>query len=188
MQRCRPSSGNSYPTSHASARASEAPPGSAPSAARRGPSALASILTGTDTRGHGAGVSADGKLQAINTEAVTLRQALGRAGYGTAAVTTNAWLAGGLGFERSFDAFWHADADFHHRLLLMGWPEGPKAHEGEAVVDRALRVLDELPDDGWFLRARPPPALLPCEGRRGLVGRAPALWDAARRSQAHAGP
>jgi hypothetical protein len=112
--------------------------------------AVASMLTGALPARHGAGVSAGG-FQGLSQEVPTLAGTLGEAGYQTVGVVTNAWLTEGLGFSRGFDLYLHADERFHHRLVLAGFPHGPKGHEGEAVVDRALDWLEQAPDGGWFL-------------------------------------
>jgi arylsulfatase A-like enzyme len=112
---------------------------------------VASLVTGLVPADHGAGVDSDAKLQGLSASTPTLAEALKGQGYATAAFTTNAWLAGGLGFDRGFDLYKHADADFHHRLALLGFPNGPKGHEAERVVDEALAWLDTAPPSGWFL-------------------------------------
>lgn len=113
--------------------------------------AMGSLFTGLLPAEHGAGVSAAGTFQGLSAQAPTLAGVLSGAGYQTVGIATNAWLTSGLGFPRGFDVYWHADERFHHRLALAGFPNGPKGHEGEAVVDRALGWLEAAPARGWFL-------------------------------------
>ena len=113
--------------------------------------AMGTILTGQMPVGHGAGVNAEGRLQGLEPDVKTLAERFSDAGYATGAVATNAWLTSGLGFDAGFDRFWHPDANFHHRLSVGGFPEGPMGHEAEAVIDRAVAMVQTAPDRGVFV-------------------------------------
>ena len=100
--------------------------------------AMASVMTGRTPAGHGAGVGPDGALHGIDAGVTTLAEALTEQGYVAAAFATNAWLKPGLGFERGFARYDHADLRRPHRLLASGFPPGRAPRDAEAVVDRAL--------------------------------------------------
>ncbi len=89
---------------------------------------IASILTGRFPSGHGA----RGLYSALSAANLTLAEILRDRGYGTAAVTSNMFLAPGRGFEQGFD---HYDNP-RHRWVGNSAPE---------VTRRAVRWLDERP-------------------------------------------
>ncbi len=159
---------------------------------------VGSVLTGLSPADHGAGVAATGALQGLRADVPTLAEALAAEGYATAAFVTNAWLASGLGFERGFHTWRHADVAFAHRLLLAGFPDGPAGHQADAVVDAALRWLDHAPDRGAFLWVHlvdphlpylhadaPPAAGLTDERLRAGLRLTPALQEAVRAAYQH---
>lgn len=112
--------------------------------------AVATLQTGLQAVDHGAGLGATGQFQGLG-DVPTLAEQLSDSGYLTAAVTTNAWLTDSLGFSRGFNEYHHADSQFHHRLLLAGFPERSQPHEAESVTDRALDWLETAPDAGFYL-------------------------------------
>lgn len=112
--------------------------------------AMGTVLTGLAPGDHGAGVSAEGTFQGVG-EVDTLASRLSDHGYTTAGFASNAWLTHTLGFDKGFQTYAHTSERFHHRLLLAGFPRGPKPHEAASVVDRALRWLGGAPEQGWFL-------------------------------------
>ncbi|MFM2162504.1 MAG: hypothetical protein RLZZ383_2016 [Pseudomonadota bacterium] len=135
-------------TLRADAAASMASLGRVASAGRRFETALstsswtvpsmASVMTGHLPATHGAGVSNAGALAGIAPTVPTLAESLSANGYATAAFATNAWLKPGLGFERGFDAYDHADLRRPHRLLAAGFPPGRAPRDAMEVVARAL--------------------------------------------------
>lgn len=113
--------------------------------------AIASAHTGAMPSVHGADARPGGHYQGIDPDVPMVAEELLAAGYTTAAVVTNPWLEGTMGFERGFVDFEHANEAFPHRLMLAGMPQGPLPIDAEAVVDGALRVLDRSEDRGLFL-------------------------------------
>lgn len=123
---------------------------------------FASILTGTYTTQHGAGMrdAASGLRSPMSGTLPTIAEALRARGHATAAVLTNTYLEEAYGVGRGFDAyecltwafFYHPVTVLLHDLALG--PRGPHV-EGEAQHERILAMVDRLEATGaaWLLRA-----------------------------------
>lgn len=113
--------------------------------------AMASLHTGEMPGVHGADGRPGGHYQGISPDVPTLADQLSDVGYTTAAVVTNPWLESTLGFARGFDDYLHANEALPHRLLFAGIARGPISIDAEAIVDKAIEKLDDLPESGFFL-------------------------------------
>jgi hypothetical protein len=112
---------------------------------------MASIHTGVLPAEHGADGRPGGHYQGLSTSVETLAEALSGAGYRTNAVVTNPWLESPMGFARGFDSYTHATESMPHRFIFAGMADGPSPIDAEAVVSRALEVLESTSGPGTFL-------------------------------------
>jgi arylsulfatase A-like enzyme len=112
---------------------------------------VASLVTGRMPGEHGAGCFWD-QCQGLQPDVGTIAEALDERGYRTVAVTANPWLTEETGFARGFDEYF----DFSGITPVWFTTSGPqrgKHHrqDGVRVVDKAIDVIDELPDRGFYL-------------------------------------
>lgn len=112
---------------------------------------MVSIHTGLDAAEHGAGAWPGGRTTRAPVDAPVLAEQLRDAGYCTQAVLTNPYLTAEMGLQRGLDRVVHVNERAPQRLALLGWPWGPRAWQGELVVDRAVDWLGDLPERGWFV-------------------------------------
>lgn len=112
---------------------------------------MASIHTGVLPSVHGADGRPGGHYQGLSASVETLAEALSGAGYRTNAVVTNPWLESPMGFARGFDTYTHATESMPHRFIFAGMADGPSPIDAEAVVSRALEVLETSSGQGTFL-------------------------------------
>lgn len=112
---------------------------------------MASIHTGVLPAVHGADGRPGGHYQGLSADVETLAEALSGAGYKTNAVVTNPWLESPMGFARGFDSYTHATESMPHRFIFAGMADGPSPIDAEAVISRALEVLETSSGSGTFL-------------------------------------
>ena len=101
---------------------------------------FASLMTGRLPAAHGALRAPDGELLALGNTVETLPEHLAEAGYATAAVLTNPYLAPRFGLDRGFDDYAH-----------LREPGKRAKVDGEKLVETALEVLADREDEPLFL-------------------------------------
>lgn len=127
--------------------------------------AVASLMTGLNPSGHGAGCSTNAfdllARTPIATEVPVLADGLRRCGYLTQAIVTNPYLSMSYGFGRGFDRFDNITMESEAGLILRDswagrivvwlWPRLRAGDIGETVTDRAERWLARHRDERFFL-------------------------------------
>ena len=112
--------------------------------------AAASLVTGLPPSEHGAGCFAD-QCQGLDADVPTIAQVLSEQGYQTIAVTGNPWITEETGFGRGFDRYFDFSGITPVRFSIAGQPRGAHAQDGERLVSKAIELIDQLPNKGFFL-------------------------------------
>jgi len=112
--------------------------------------AAASLVTGLAPSSHGAGCFAD-QCQGLGADIPTIAQVLSDRGYHTIAVTGNPWITEETGFGRGFDRYFDFSGITPLRFSITGQPRGAHPQDGQRLVDKAIDLIDGLPNKGFFL-------------------------------------
>lgn len=111
---------------------------------------VASLVTGLMPGEHGAGCFWE-QCQGLQPDVRTLAEMLNEIGYQTVAVTANPWLTADTGFARGFDQYYDFGAVSPVWFTTSGPPRGPHRQDGARLVNKAIEVIDALPDSGFYL-------------------------------------
>jgi arylsulfatase A-like enzyme len=111
---------------------------------------VASLMTGLMPGEHGAGCFWD-NCQGLQPGVVTLAEVLDERGYHTIAITANPWITADTGFARGFDQFFDFGTVTPVWFTTSGPPRGEHRQDGVRLVDKAIDLIDELPDRGFYL-------------------------------------
>ncbi len=114
---------------------------------------LATLQTGLQAPGHGAGCLAGVHCQGIAPGTPRLAAELSERGYATAAFVKNTWLVRETGFADGFQAFEPIEQAPFDLLLDAKPPQlvDLQTTRAEHVVDSALAWLDRTPHDSFYL-------------------------------------
>ena len=111
---------------------------------------VASLVTGLMPGEHGAGCFWE-QCQGLQPDVKTIAEVLDDRGYRTVAVTANPWITRETGFARGFDQYFDYGGITPVWMTTSGPPRGEHRQDGTRLVDKAIELLDELPDRGFYL-------------------------------------
>jgi len=111
---------------------------------------VASLVTGRMPGDHGAGCFWE-QCQGLQPDVQTIAEVLNERGYRTFAVTANPWITRSTGFARGFDQYFDFGDITPVWMTTSGPPQGEHRQDGTRLVDKAIELLDELPDRGFYL-------------------------------------
>ena len=111
---------------------------------------VASLMTGVMPGEHGAGCFWE-QCQGMQADVQTIAEVLDERGYRTVALTANPWITRETGFARGFDQFFDFGGVAPVWMTTSGPPGGEHRQDGTRLVDKAIDLLDELPDRGFYL-------------------------------------
>jgi len=111
---------------------------------------VASLVTGLMPGEHGAGCFWE-QCQGLQPDVQTIAEVLDDRGYRTVAVTANPWITRETGFARGFDQYFDYGGITPVWMTASGPPRGEHRQDGTRLVDKAIELLDELPDRGFYL-------------------------------------
>ncbi len=111
---------------------------------------VASLVTGLMPGEHGAGCFWE-QCQGLQADAQTIAEMLDERGYRTVAVTANPWISHETGFARGFDQYFDYGGITPVWMTTSGPPRGAHRQDGTRLIDKAIELLDELPDRGFYL-------------------------------------
>ena len=111
---------------------------------------VASLVTGRMPGEHGAGCFWE-QCQGLQPDIETIAEVLDEHGYRTFAVTANPWITRSTGFARGFDQYFDFGDVTPVWMTTSGPPQGEHRQDGSRLVDKAIELLDEQPDGGFYL-------------------------------------
>jgi len=111
---------------------------------------VASLVTGRMPGDHGAGCFWE-QCQGLQPDVQTIAEVLDERGYRTVAVTANPWITRSTGFARGFDQYFDFGDISPVWLTTSGPPQGEHRQDGARLIDKAIELLDEMPDRGFYL-------------------------------------
>ena len=111
---------------------------------------VASLVTGRMPGEHGAGCFWE-QCQGLQPDVQTIAEVLDEHGYRTFAVTANPWITRSTGFARGFDQYFDFGDVTPVWMTTSGPPQGEHRQDGSRLVDKAIELVDEQPDGGFYL-------------------------------------